>query len=133
GRQVVPAGAAGGLGIGGDDRDTRLHQVVPVFDLFGIALTHQEDDGGGVGGAVVGQFLLPARLDQGLLGDGVDVVGQSQGDHISLEAVDDSTGLFAGTAMGLFDGDVVTGFTLPVRSESLVEICVQFAGWVIGD
>ena len=59
GGQVVPARPAGGLGIGRDDRHARLDQVVPVLDPLGVALAHQEDDGRGVGGAVVRQSLLP--------------------------------------------------------------------------
>src|SRR5215470_3680725 len=34
GGQVVPARPAGGLGIGGDHRDARAHQVAPVVDSF---------------------------------------------------------------------------------------------------
>ena len=44
-REVVPAGAAGGLGVGGDDGDAGFDQVVPVMDFFGVALAHQEHDG----------------------------------------------------------------------------------------
>ena len=53
GRQIVPARAAGSLGIRRDHDDAGLDQVGPVVDALGIALAHQEHDGGGVGRAVV--------------------------------------------------------------------------------
>ena len=55
GGQQVPAGAAGGLGIGGDHLNARSHQIGPVADLPGVSLPHEEHDGRGVGRRVVGQ------------------------------------------------------------------------------
>ena len=48
GREIVPAGAAGGLRIGRDDLDAVLHQIAPVLDALRVALAHQEHDGRGV-------------------------------------------------------------------------------------
>ncbi len=61
GRQVIPARAPGAFGIGRDDGDVRLRQVIPIFDGLGIALPHQEHNGRGAGGTVVRQTLLPVR------------------------------------------------------------------------
>ena len=107
GRQVVPARAARGLGVGRDHRDAGLHQVVPVLDALGVALAHQEHDGRGVGRAVVRQPLLPVRRQQPGLGDGVDVVGQRQRDHVGLQPVDDRARLLARAAVRLLDGHVL--------------------------
>jgi len=59
GGEIVPAGAAGGLGVGGDDLDVGAREVVPVVNGFGIAGANNEDDGGGVGSGVVGEARLP--------------------------------------------------------------------------
>jgi hypothetical protein len=84
--------------------DARLHQVVPVLDALGIALAHQEHDGRGVGRGVLRQALLPVGGDQlALVGDGVDVIGQRQGDDIGLQAVDHRAGLLARAAVRLLD------------------------------
>src|SRR5712691_7103902 len=85
--QGIPAGAAGGLGIRGDDGDARFDEVIPVFDPLWVALAHQENDGGSVRGAVVGQARLPVlRKQLRLFGDGVDVVGHRQCDDIRVES-----------------------------------------------
>lgn len=68
------------------------------------------------------QLILPARLDQTLSGDGIDIISQRQGDDIGIKAVDNSTGLLAGTAVGLFNRYSIPGFLLPVRGKGLVEI-----------
>ena len=86
-RQIVPARAAGGFGIGRDDGDSGPHQVVPVLDVLGIAFADQENDGRSVGRAVVREAALPVLGQQsGLVRDGVDVIGQRQRDHVGLQA-----------------------------------------------
>ncbi len=80
----------------------------------------------------MGQFLLPAGGDQLLIGNCIDVIGQRQGDHVGLKAIDDCTCLLAGTAVGLFDGDLVTGLLLPVLGKCIVEIGIQFTGRIVG-
>ena len=55
-----------------------------------------------------GQAVLPVRREAvRLLGDGVDVIGQSQRDHVGLQAVDHRARLLARAAVRLLDGDVV--------------------------
>src|SRR6266516_676084 len=123
GGQIIPARAAGGLGIGRDDRDARLDEVVPVPDAFGIALAHQENNGGGVRGAVVGQAFLPVFGKQsGPFRYGVDVVGQRQRDDIGSESVDDGAGLLAGATVRLLDGHAVVGLLFPMLGKSDVEV-----------
>ena len=52
--------------VGFTDADTRLDEVVPVLDLFGVALAHEEDDGRGVGRGVLRQTFLPVGRNQAL-------------------------------------------------------------------
>src|ERR1700754_3682570 len=49
GGEEIPAGAAGCLGIGGDDLDPVLDQVAPVANRLRVTLADQEDDGRRVG------------------------------------------------------------------------------------
>jgi len=54
-------------------------------DAFGVALADEEDDGRGVGGAVVGEAFLPGGVDGfGFVGNGVNVVGEGEGDDVGL-------------------------------------------------
>ena len=79
GGEIVPARAAGGLGVGGDHRNAGLGEIVPVVDALGIALVHEKHDRRGVGRRIVRQPLLPVGRDlAGLGGDGVDVGGERQ-------------------------------------------------------
>src|SRR5438270_614544 len=48
GGQIAPARAAAGLGVGGDDLDAGLDQVVPVADAARVALAYDKHDGRGV-------------------------------------------------------------------------------------
>ncbi len=93
---------------------------------FGISLPDEEHDGRRVGGAVVGQTGLPVgRQRPCLLGDLVDVVGQRQGDHVGLQAVDHRAGLLARAAVRLPNGHVLSGLALPVGGELGVEVLVE--------
>ena len=51
----------------------------------------------------VGQPRPPAGAAIALGGHGIDVVGQGQGHHVSLEPVHHGPGLLAGAAIGLVD------------------------------
>ena len=134
GAQIIPARAAGGLGIGRDHRNAGLHQIVPILDVFGIALSHQEHDRRGVGSAVLRQPLLPVgRKQAGVLGNSVDVVGQRQGYDIGLQTVNHRAGLLARSTVGLLDRDCLAGLRLPVFGESLVEILIQLARRIVGN
>ena len=91
GGQVIPARPAGGLRVGSDDGDAGLYEVVPVFDSFRVALANKEHHGGGVGGAVVRESLLPIQGQElAFPGNCIDVVGQRQCDHVRFQAGDDS-------------------------------------------
>src|SRR5690606_17298075 len=92
------------------------------------ALAYQEDDGGGVRRTVVGEASLPVGGNlAGLLGDGVDVVGQGQGDDVGFEPVDHRPRLFPRAAVRLLDGDGLAGLRLPVAGELGVEVLVELA------
>src|SRR5262249_30231333 len=89
GGEVVPPRAAGGLWVRGDDRDAGTAEVLPVLDLLGVPLAHEEDDRRGAGRTVIGKTRLPVRGEQALLGDRVDVVGERERHDVGLEPVDD--------------------------------------------
>ena len=132
GSQVVPARAAGGLGVGRDHLHIGAHQVVPVLDALGVALAHHQHDGGGVGRAVVRQALLPVFGNPATVGvQGIGVARQGQRGHIGFQPVDDGAGLLARSAVALLDGHVLAGLGLPVLGKGLVELHVQLAGGVV--
>mmetsp|Transcript_38549 Transcript_38549/g.63491 ORF Transcript_38549/g.63491 Transcript_38549/m.63491 type:complete len:347 (-) Transcript_38549:206-1246(-) len=133
GRQVAIAAVAGDLGVGDDDLHAGPGQVAPVLDALGVALAHQEDDGGRVGAGVVRQLFLPVGTEQAAVGQRVDVIGQGQGDDIGLQAVDDRARLLARAAVRGLDAQRLAGLGLPVLREGLVEILVELAGRVVGD
>src|SRR3546814_3932941 len=72
GGQIIPARTARGLRVRRDDGHARLDQIIPVFDVLGVALAHQKNDGRGVRRAVQGELFLPAGLEGAAGGDGVD-------------------------------------------------------------
>ena len=120
GREVVPAGAARGLRVRRDHLDVILDQVVPVLDFLGIAFPHEEHDRRGVGRRVARQLRLPVRRDlAGLLGDGIDVAGERQGDDLGLEPVDHRARLRAGAAVRGLDRQFRVTLGLPVGVERL--------------
>ena len=131
GRQVVPASAAGAFRVRGDDRHARFDQIVPVMDLFRVALTDEEHDGGSIGRGVIRQALQPVFIDTTALSDRVDVVGQRQRNHIRFNTVNHRSRLLAGAAVRLADHHVVAGLLLPVRAERFVVLFVQLARWII--
>ena len=133
GRQIVPAGAAGSLRVRRDHLDARLDQVFPVLDALGIALPHQEDDGRGVGRAVLRQPALPVLGDLALLRDGVDVVGQRQRHDIGIQPVDHRARLLARAAMRLVDPQRIAALGFPVRGERLVVLDIKLARRIVRD
>ena len=134
GRHVVPARAAGGLGIGRDHLHAWPDQVAPVVDVLGIALADQEDDGGRVGRGVLRQAGLPSRRDQpGLLGDGVDVGGDAERHHVGLQPVDHRQRLLARAAVALVDGHVLAGLALPIGGEDGVVGLVELTRRIVAD
>ena len=128
GRQVIPAGAARRLGMRRNDLHARLDQVVPVVNALGIALANQEENRRHVRTVVVGQLLgagLPILGQQALLGDGVDVIGQGQGDHRGFRTIDHAAGLLARSAVRRMDRHRLAGRFLPVLGESGVILLIQ--------
>src|SRR6185369_2457242 len=97
--QIVPASAARSLGIGGYNRNTRLDEVIPILDFFRVSFPDKEDDGGGIRGAVERKLFLPARLYQPFFSNGIDIVGERQGNDIGLKAIDDCARLLSRTAV----------------------------------
>jgi len=57
------------------------------------------------------------------LGDGINIVGQSQSDHVGLQAVDDRAGLLTRATMRLVHLDVVAGLAF----QCLAKAALKFA------
>ncbi len=75
----------------------------------------------------MGQPRLPVGRQQiRPVRDGVDIVGQGQGEHVRLEAVDHGPSLLAGPAVGHLDVQRLAGRLQPVIRERGVVILVQF-------
>lgn len=98
GGQGVPASGTGRRGIGGDDLDARLHEVVPPLDVLRVALADAEHHDRGRHDALVGA-VVPGVVDQTGVHEPVDVGGDGQVDVVGLEAVDHGTALVAGGAV----------------------------------
>ena len=76
---------------------------------------------------------LPVGGDlAGLLRDGVDVVGQGEGDDVSFQPVDHRPCLLARAAVRLPYGHGLARLGLPVPGEFRVEILVKLAGGIVG-
>jgi hypothetical protein len=81
----------------------------------------------------VRQTRLPVRRQQlRVVGDGVNVAGQRERDHIRFQPVDHRTRLFAGAAVRGADDEGFAGLLLPLRLEALVDLGVELAGGVVG-
>ncbi|MNC34628.1 hypothetical protein D3C75_830700 [compost metagenome] len=74
---------------------------------------------------------MPAGLDLAGFYDGVNIIGQRQGDHIRLQAVHHLAGLGAGAAMGLLHGDGLAGLLLPVICKGFIVGFIELPGRVI--
>ena len=79
------------------------------------------------------RFCQSAGSSFALLGDGVNVVGQRERDHVGFEAVDDGLRLLAGAAVRLGNDHVVAGLGLPIFGERGVVFLIQLARRVVGD
>src|SRR3546814_4924874 len=91
------------------DLHAGFDEVVPILDVLGIALADEEYNGGCVWRAIVWQAALPILGQRfGFVRDGIDVVGKRQGDDVCLQAVNNSPGLLARTAMAHIEPDLVT-------------------------
>ena len=80
------------------------------------------------------QALLPVVGQQlGVLGDGVDIGRQRQGDDIGLQPVDHGAGLGARAAIGGVERDRVAGLGFPLRGKAVAQILVKLAGGIVAD
>ena len=118
-----------------NDLDARLDQVVPVANALGISLADQEENRRQVRTVVVGQLLgtgLPILGQQALRGNGIDVIGQGQGNHRGLRTIDHAAGLLARSAVRRMDRHILAGRLLPVLGESDIIFLIQLSGRVVG-
>ena len=68
-----------------------------------------------------------------LLGDGVDVVGQRQRDHVGLSPSMTLRACLPEPPCDMLDGDLLAGLLCPMLGERRVEVLVEFAGRIVGD
>src|SRR5260370_41428208 len=113
GRKIAPAPATRRFRIGSDDLDAGFDYIRPIFYVFRISFAYQEDDGRGVGCAIVRKFSLPIQREKTFIGESVNVIPQTEGHHVSLKTVNYGTRLLAGTTGGENDGDISTGLFRP--------------------
>src|SRR5690606_10059185 len=73
------------------------------------------------------------RIDQPRPGDGVDVPGEGEGDHVGLDADDHRARLLAGAAVGLANRQFLYRALLPLLGEEAVEHHVRLTGGIVGD
>ena len=60
-----------------------------------------------------------------------NVPREGQRDDIGFQPIDHRTGLFAGTAVRLLDGDFLTRFLLPMFGKRRVELRVEFPRGIV--
>ena len=63
--------------------------------------------------------------------DFIDVVSECERNHIRIKTVHPPPRLFVGSAVRLFECDILSGLLLPFLGKCLVEVLVEFAGRVI--
>ena len=107
-------------------------EIVPVLDALRIALAHEEHDGRGEGGCIVGQSLRPSRRNEAAIGNLVDVIGEREGHDVGGQAVDNRARLLARSAVGLLDLDRLAGLGELAR-ERRVDVGIELAGRIIRD
>ena len=128
------AAVAGYFGVGDDDFQVVLGQVVPVFNLFRVAFADEEDGGAGEGDGVVGEGFLPVGFDQAFFNQEFDVGALVHGNDVGFQAVGHGQCLFARTAVRLLDGDVRAVVLFFVFcGKQRVEVFVEVAGDIVGD
>src|SRR5215203_3099173 len=125
----VPARSAGREGVGRDDLDTGLDQVVPGLDVLRIALAdHERHDG--VADHALMLVLVPALLDEARVDELRHVGLQRELDDVGRQAALHGTGLVAGTAVGLLERDALTRRRLVERRDDLL---VRLLGGRVSD
>jgi hypothetical protein len=134
GAEVIPARASRRLRVGRNHLEAWLHEVIPILDVLGIALAHQEDNRRSIRRTVVRQPLAPIRgyLSR-LFDNGVDVGLERQRHDVGFDAVDNGAGLRAGAAMRLTNGDCLAGLRLPILDEGGVVGAIKLTSRVIGN
>ena len=91
----VPAGAAGGERVRGDDLDALLEQIVPGGDLLRVVRTDGEDDDG-VGHHAVVLVGIPVLGDKTRFDEAGDVRLEGEGNDIGRQTALDGAALLAG-------------------------------------
>jgi hypothetical protein len=112
-----PAGDAGAARVGGDDFDVGAAQIGPLPDLFGVAGTGDDRDGGLGDDRFMREFVFPVVVDQVGLNDFVDVESKGQVGDVGFESIEDRAGLGTGAAVALVDRNALVVFVPPLFFE----------------
>src|SRR5215203_3080107 len=130
---LVPARPAARLWIRRDDLDTGLDQVRPIANALRVPFANHEDDGRGVGCAVVREAALPILWQEvAPARDGIDVRRERERDDIGLEPIDDGASLRPRAAMRLVDPDALAALGAPARCERLIDGRIEAPRGIIG-
>jgi hypothetical protein len=131
GREVGHAAVAAGLGVHHHHLHAGLDEVVPVLDVLGVAVAHQEQHGRGGGRGAVGKLLAPVLGHHALVGEEVDVGGGVEGHHVGVQAVGHGARLRARTGVRLVHHHGLAGLLLGL-DEGGVDVLVELARDVVG-
>ena len=69
----------------------------------------------------------------GLVGDGIDIIGQPQGGDIGIKPIDDRPALRARSAMAHAEIDILTGLLFPAGGKGGIKRGIKLAGGIVGD
>src|SRR5690606_25575976 len=131
-REIVPACSAGSLRIRRDDFDTWFRQIVPIPNPFRVSLANKKHDRRSIRRASVRETRLPIGWNlTGMLGNGVDVVGESKRHDVGFQSVDNSARLFSRAAVRLTNAEIFACALLPLLLKPAIVFRVKFPGWIV--
>ena len=113
--------------------NVRAEHVIPIQNIFRIALANEKNDRRRVGRRIVRKKFQPARANETGFFDPINVIGERQRNHISLDAVDDCKRLIAAGAVRGLESDLLAADLLPNVFENFIILLVEFARGVVGD
>ncbi len=132
GSQVGVAAVAAGFGVDQHDLYAGLDQVIPVLDVLGVSVAHQEQHGRGGGRCIAREFFRPVLGDDADTRQEINVGGGVHGHHIGVQPVGHRTRDGAGAAVRLVELDVLAGGFFVMGDEGGVVVFVKLARHVIG-
>ena len=92
--EIGVAAITAGFRVGEDDFHAVFDEVIPVFDLFRVALAHEEGSGGVVRRAVMRQAFAPVFRQQfSFLREDINIGHLVEGDDIGFQPLQDGVRL----------------------------------------